>query len=126
MYFMNRLCLFIYYNKTHVLYVNDNLKIRELISLISKKIEIPEYIFYMVCNAKIIDTLENYNENITIRQYNLKYQAINNEATIFIHTHSHSVPFYKRLIHFINKNGYEIDKINHNEYKFMLEISKIK
>ena len=123
---MNRLCLFIYYNKTHVLYVNDNLKIRELISLISKKIEIPEYIFYMVCNAKIIDTLENYNENITIRQYNLKYQAINNEATIFIHTHSHSVPFYKRLIHFINKNGYEIDKINHNEYKFMLEISKIK
>lgn len=123
---MNRLCLFIYYNKTHVLYVNDDLKIRELISLISKKIEIPEYIFYMVCNAKIIDTLENYNENITIRQYNLKYQAINNEATIFIHTHSHSVPFYKRLIHFINKNGYEIDKINHNEYKFMLEISKIK
>ena len=123
---MNRLCLFIYYNKTHVLYVNDDLKIRELISLISKKIEIPEYIFYKVCNAKIIDTLENYNENITIRQYNLKYQAINNEATIFIHTHSHSVPFYKRLIHFINKNGYEIDKINHNEYKFMLEISKIK
>ena len=123
---MNRLCLFIYYNKTHVLYVNDDLKIRELISLISKKIKIPEYIFYMVCNAKIIDTLENYNENITIRQYNLKYQAINNEATIFIHTHSHSVPFYKRLIHFINKNGYEIDKINHSEYKFMLEISKIK
>ena len=39
---MNRLCLFIYYNKTHVLYVNDDLKIRELISLISEKIEIPE------------------------------------------------------------------------------------
>lgn len=123
---MNRLCLFIYYNKTHVLYVNDDLKIRELISLISEKIEIPEYIFYMVCNAKIIDTLEKYNENMTIAEYNLKYKTINNETTIFIHTHSHSIPFYKRLIHFINNNGYEIDEINHNEYKFMLEISKIK
>jgi len=110
---MNRLCLFIYYNKTHVLYVNDDLKIRELISLISEKIEIPEYIFYMVCNAKIIDTLEKYNENMTIAEYNLKYKTINNETTIFIHTHSHSIPFYKRLIHFINNNGYEIDEINH-------------
>lgn len=123
---MNRLCLFIYYNKTHVLYVDVNLKIRELISLISKKIKIPEYIFYMVCNAKIIDTVENYNKNMTIQQYNLKYHSINNESTIFIHTHSHTVPFHKKLIHFINKNGYEIDMINQNGSKFKLEISKIK
>ena len=121
-YFMNRLCLFIYYKKNHVLYVDINTTIRELITLISEKIEIPEYLFYMVSNAKIIDTAYNYNKNITIKD--LTNKLIKNESTIFIHTHTHSVPFYKKLIYFINKNGYNVDEIDFNDKRIKFEIYK--
>ena len=126
---MSTFNLFIKYDRTYVIQVNNTIKFNNLCNIISKKINVPKKYFYIQFGGKILDNIDRIRLNPSIQEINdnskTNLTLIKPDSTFYIMIYSHGPSFIKKLYEFIIENNYTIDEFEKVD-TYGLELSKFK